>query len=91
MARTSRRPRAAGANAEPNFHGQKRTCETHAWPTDPNARLNRKGDGKATKLCFIGHGLMENRHGLLSRPTLDDAAAAALLLRYPPPPCLCGK
>jgi transposase len=33
--------------------------------TDPDARLYRKGKGKETKLCFIGHGLMENRHGLL--------------------------
>lgn len=31
----------------------------------PDARLYRKGNGKETKLCFIGHGLMENRHGLL--------------------------
>jgi hypothetical protein len=30
-----------------------------------DARLYRKGEGKETKLCFIGHGLMENRHGLL--------------------------
>jgi transposase len=30
-----------------------------------DARLYRKGKGKETKLCFIGHGLMENRHGLL--------------------------
>ena len=39
--------------------------DTHASTTDPDARLYRKGQGKETKLCFIGHGLMENRHGLL--------------------------
>jgi transposase len=39
--------------------------DTHASTTDPDARLYRKGKGKETKLCFIGHGLMENRHGLL--------------------------
>jgi transposase len=54
-----------GRNAEANFHGQKRTNDTHASTTDPDARLYRKGKGKETKLCFIGHGLMENRHGLL--------------------------
>jgi transposase len=54
-----------GRNAEADFHGQKRTNETHASTTDPEARLYRKGKGKETKLCFIGHGLMENRHGLL--------------------------
>ena len=54
-----------GRNAEADFHGQKRSNDTHASTTDPDARLYRKGQGKETKLCFIGHGLMENRHGLL--------------------------
>ena len=54
-----------GRNAEADFHGQKRSNETHASTTDPDARLYRKGQGKEAKLCFIGHGLMENRHGLL--------------------------
>ena len=54
-----------GRNAETDFHGQKRSNETHASTTDPEARLYRKGKGKETKLCFMGHGLMENRHGLL--------------------------
>lgn len=48
-----------GRNAEANFHGQKRSNDTHALTTDPDARLYRKGKGKETKLCFIGHGLME--------------------------------
>ncbi len=54
-----------GRNAEADFHGQKRTNHTHASATDPEARLYRKGKGKEAKLCFMGHGLMENRHGLL--------------------------
>jgi transposase len=54
-----------GRNAEADFHGQKRSNDTHASTTDPEARLYRKGKGKETKLCFMGHGLMENRHGLL--------------------------
>ena len=54
-----------GRNQEANFHGQKRTNETHASTTDPQARLYKKGKGKEAKLCFMGHGLMENRHGLL--------------------------
>ena len=56
---------SGGRNAEADFHGQKRSNDTHASSTDPDARLYRKGKGKETKLCFIGHGLMENRHGLL--------------------------
>ncbi|TSD83699.1 IS5 family transposase [Mycobacterium sp. KBS0706] len=62
-----------GRNAEVDFHGQKRTNETHASTTDPEARLYRKGRGKETKLCFIGHGLMENRHGLLVEACLTHA------------------
>jgi transposase len=54
-----------GRNPEADFHGQKRTNETHASTTDPEARLYRKGKGKEAKLCFMGHGLMENRQGLL--------------------------
>ena len=54
-----------GRNAEADFHGQKRSNDTHASTTDPDARLYRKGQGKEAKLCFMGHGLMENRHGLL--------------------------
>jgi transposase len=66
-----------GRNAEADFHGQKRSNDTHASTTDPEARLYRKGKGKETKLCFIGHGLMENRHGLLvdARLTLADGHA----------------
>ena len=62
-----------GRNAEADFHGHKRTNDTHASTTDPDARLYRKGKGKETKLCFIGHGLMENRHGLLVNACLTLA------------------
>ncbi|MER9586556.1 IS5 family transposase [Mesorhizobium sp. M0276] len=54
-----------GRNAEADFHGERRSNETHTSTTDPDARLYRKGRGKEAKLCFMGHGLMENRHGLL--------------------------
>src|SRR5688500_16499343 len=54
-----------GRNAEADFYGEKRTNDTHASTTDPDARLYKKGKGKEAKLCFMGHGLMENRHGLL--------------------------
>ncbi len=54
-----------GRNAERNFHKEKRSNETHASTTDPDARLYRKGDGQPARLCYIGHALMENRHGLV--------------------------
>jgi len=66
-------PAGGGRNAEANFHGQKRSNETHVSTTDPDARLYRKGPGKEAKLCFIGHGLMENRHGLLVEACLTPA------------------
>src|ERR1044071_4795016 len=54
-----------GRNPEINFRGVRRSNETHASTTDPEARLYRKGDGMEAKLCFMGHALMENRHGLI--------------------------
>ena len=52
-------------NAERDFRGQRRKNETHVSTTDPDARLYRKGRGKESKLCFMGHALMENRNGLV--------------------------
>ena len=66
-------PEGGGRNAEANFHGQKRLNETHASTTDPDARLYRKGPGKEAKRSFIGHGLMENRSGLLVDACLTRA------------------
>jgi transposase len=62
-----------GRNPDASFHGQKRSNQTHASTTDPDARLYKKGAGKEAKLCFIGHGLMENRHGLLVDACLTHA------------------
>jgi transposase len=66
-------PAGGGRNAEADFHGQKRSNETHASTTDPDARLYKKGPGKEAKLSFIGHGLMENRSGLLVDACLTPA------------------
>ena len=52
-------------NPTVNFHGQKRSNATHQSTTDPDARLFRKSKGKEAKLVFMGHTLMENRHGLV--------------------------
>lgn len=66
-----------GRNAEADFHGQKRTNDTHASTTGPQAWLYKKGKGKEAKLCFMGHGLMENRHGLLVDACLTPAGGYA--------------
>jgi transposase len=52
-------------NGWSDFKGKKRSNETHASRTDPEARLARKGPGHEAKLAFSGHALMENRNGLL--------------------------
>jgi hypothetical protein len=62
-----------GRNKEADFHGEKRSNETHVSITDPEARLYRKGTGKEAKLCFIGHALMENRNALFVDACLTQA------------------
>ncbi|MDX0696729.1 IS5 family transposase [Sinorhizobium medicae] len=66
-----------GRNVEADFHGERRSNETHASTTDPDARLYKKGKGKEAKLCFMGHGLMENRHRLLVDAYLTEASGYA--------------
>lgn len=53
-------------NPTVDFHGEKRSNETHGSTTDPEARLARKGAGKEAKLSYSGHVLMENRNGLVA-------------------------
>ena len=48
-----------------NFHGEQRTNDTHLSTTDPESRLYRKGKGKEAKLSFMGHVVIDNRHGLV--------------------------
>lgn len=55
----------SGRNPKANFSGRKRSNDTHASITDPDARLYRKGLNQAAILGYMGHALMENRHGLI--------------------------
>ena len=64
-------------NVEVDFHGQKRTNETHQSRTDPEARLHRKGPGKEAKLSHMGHALTENRNGLIVGITVTEANGTA--------------
>ena len=52
-------------NAEVNFHGQKRSNDTHESTTDPDAKLVRKSDGKPALLSHALHAVIDNRHGLV--------------------------
>jgi len=66
-------PQGPGRNAEVDFKGEKRSNETHASTTDPEAKLYRKGPGMEAKLAFLGHALMENRSGLIVDACLTPA------------------
>ncbi len=57
----------------PQIRGEKRSNETHACTTDPDARLFKKAAGQASRLCHMGHALMENRNGLVVDATLTTA------------------
>jgi IS5 family transposase len=70
-------PAGGGRNREANFRGEKRSNETHASTTDPDARLYRKGDGRESRLAYMGHVLMENRHGLVVGAMVTRATGTA--------------
>jgi hypothetical protein len=60
-----------------SFHGEKRSNETHESKTDPEARLYRKGNGQAAKLSYLGHVMVENRHGLIVDAMVTQADGTA--------------
>lgn len=73
-------------NPTVNFHGESRKNDTHASTTDPDALLYRKGQGKEAKLAYLGHVLLDHRHGLVANVcataatgTAEREAALALL------------
>lgn len=57
-------PPGPGRNPTVDFHGERRSNETHLAPHDPEAKLYRKAKGQPAKLYYMGHVLMEHRHGL---------------------------
>ena len=83
-------PPGPGRNPMVNWHGEKRTNETHVSPQDPEAKLFRKSAITAAKLSYLGHVLMDHRHGLIVDVEVTEAngdaereAALALLDRHP--------
>lgn len=64
-------------NPSVDFHGEKRSNETHESTTDPDAKLARKGAGKEAKLSYSAHALIENRNGLLVAFQMDQADGRA--------------
>lgn len=70
-------PDGVGRNAGRNFHGEKRSNETHASRTDAEALLASKSHGMASRPSYAGHTLMENRNGLLVHAELTPATGTA--------------
>lgn len=81
---------SGGRNAQADWKGKRRSNDTHASTTDPDARLFRKSDKSAAVLAFQGHVLMENRSGLVVGAVVthadgfgERAAALAMLDALP--------
>jgi transposase len=77
-------------NPTVNFRGEKRSNETHASKTDPDALLARKSEGKESKLSYSGNLLVENRNGLIvdaevfqANGTAERDAALIMLEQIP--------
>lgn len=67
-------PPNRGRNAERDFHGERRLNDTHESSSDPDSRNYRKTQGVEAKMAYLGHTLMDNRHGLIvdARVSLAD-------------------
>ena len=71
------RPKDGSGPEGSDFHGQKRKNETHASTTDPDSRLYHKAAGREAKLSYMGHVLMDNRHGLAMAGEVTQATGTA--------------
>jgi transposase len=83
-------PPPPGRNPSVDFHGERRSNETHVAPHDPQAKLYRKADAHPVKLYYMGHVLMDHREGLVVDVEVTEAngyaereAALAMLDRHP--------
>ena len=66
-----------GRNPDVDWHGERRGNLSHRSTTDPEARLACKGSGREARLCYAGHSLIENRHGLIVDLELTQASGTA--------------
>jgi transposase len=66
-----------GRNPEVDFKGESRSNDTHASSTDSDARLYKKAQGDKSRLCHMGHILMENRNGLIVDVEITHASGTA--------------
>ena len=64
-------------NPAVDFRGPKRSNDSHASRTDPEARLDRTSAGREAQLSHMGHLLTENRHGSIGGVTVSEANGTA--------------
>jgi transposase len=64
-------------NPTVNFHGERRSNQTHQSTTDPDSRLFKKAKGHEAKLVYLGEVLMEHRHGLAVDAVVVHATGTA--------------
>jgi len=64
-------------NPTVDFHGERRSNDTHESTTDADARLARKSGGHEAKLAYCGNVLIENRNGLVVDTELLQANGTA--------------
>ena len=62
-------------NATVDFHGQKRSNQTHESKTDPDAKMHAKAREEANELQR--NLLVENRHGLIVNTEVFEANGTA--------------
>ncbi|MDA8416632.1 MAG: IS5 family transposase [Betaproteobacteria bacterium] len=81
-------PEGGGRNPTVVFKGETRSNDTHQSTTDPDARLYKKSEGDKSRLCYLGHALMENRNGLAvdvetthASGTAEREAAKTMMIR----------
>ena len=70
-------PAEESSNPSVDVRGERRSNETHQATTDPEARLYKKSSGQEAKLCYMGHILIDNRHGLLAKACVTQASGTA--------------
>jgi hypothetical protein len=83
-------PDGPGRDAECGFKQKKRSNATHRSTTDPECRLYKRADGQPTRLCYLGHALMENRHGLVVDGCLTLVTAEIYASKAPKRRAFCG-
>lgn len=70
-------PTSGGRNECSDFRGKRRLNDTHESRTDPEAKNYKKSNGSEAKMSYLGHTLMENRHGLIIKAKVTQASGSA--------------